>query len=103
MLQALLDLVAHRRRSGGGERGDGRVAELLADLAEAQVVGAEVVAPGGDAVGLVHHEQRDVQGGEPLHGFGLGQLLGREEEEGRLAPLGGFPGGVAPRNRCGRS
>ena len=92
--QALLDFVAHRGRGGGGEADDGRVAQLPADLAEAQVVGAEVVAPRGDAVRLVHHEQRDVQGREPLHGFGLGQLLGRQEDEDGVAAFGGFPGGV---------
>jgi hypothetical protein len=34
------------------------VAELLDDLAEPQVIRAEVVPPRGDAVRLVDHEQR---------------------------------------------
>ncbi|MCY1237797.1 hypothetical protein D9M72_505060 [compost metagenome] len=34
-VQALLDLLAHRRRSSGGKADDGRVAQLRADLAEA--------------------------------------------------------------------
>ena len=57
-LQPLDDLGAHRRGGGRGEREHGRVAELLDDAAEAQVVGPEVVAPGGDAVRLVDDEQR---------------------------------------------
>ena len=93
-VQALLDFVADRGRGGGGEADDRRVAQLPADLAQAQVVGPEVVAPGGDAVGLVHHEQRDVQGREPVHGFGLGQLFRGQEEEHGVAALGGFPGVV---------
>ena len=56
--EPLDDLGADRRGGGGGERQHGRVAELLDDAAQPQVVGAEVVAPRGDAVRLVDDEQR---------------------------------------------
>ena len=49
---------AWRRRGGGGE--DRARLQAARDLAELEVLGAEVVPPLADAVGLVHDEQADV-------------------------------------------
>ena len=88
------DLLAHRGRGGGCQRSGGRVAQALADLAEPEVVGPEIVAPGGDAVGLVHHEQGDVQRRDPFHRACLGELFRGEEEERRLAAFHRPPGAL---------
>ena len=53
------DLLRDLRRRGRGAGHRRRVAELADDRGEAQVVGAEVVAPLGHAVRLVDDEQRD--------------------------------------------
>src|SRR3954449_7465165 len=65
---------------GGGVE-DGRVAQLLDDAAETQVVGAEVVAPRGDAVRLVDDEQSRGGVADHVDDLGLGELLGGEEHE----------------------
>ena len=59
-LEALRDLDRdrHRRRRRAGHHR--RPAEPLGDLRQPQVVGAEVVAPLGDAVGLVDRQQVDL-------------------------------------------
>ena len=79
--EPLGDLVAHRRRGGGGEREDRRAAERLGRRAQPQVVGPEVVAPLGDAVRLVDHEQRGPRDRELVEHVVVGELLGREEDE----------------------
>ena len=48
---------AHVRRGGGRESDGLRTADALAEGFQSQVVGAEVVAPRRDAVGLVHGEE----------------------------------------------
>ena len=67
-----------RCRSEGEHRG---VAELLDDAAQPQVVGAEVVAPGRDAVRLVDDEQSRARVVDGVDDLGLGELLGCEEDE----------------------
>ncbi|MDT4848206.1 hypothetical protein FQZ97_822920 [compost metagenome] len=47
----------HRRRRGGGQQQHLGNAELALVLGQLEVVGTEVVAPFGDAVRLVHHQQ----------------------------------------------
>jgi len=88
-VQPLTDVVADRRRGGGGHRDGAVLAELVEEIAEAEVVRAEVVAPGGDAVRLVDGHQARAQGRHPLQHLGVGQLLGREEQE--LDRAGGDP------------
>ena len=51
--------LGHARRGGRGGGHHGRAPERGDRVVQAQVVGAEVVAPLGDAVGLVDDEQRD--------------------------------------------
>jgi hypothetical protein len=80
-LESLDDLGAHRRRGGGGEREHRRVAQLLDDAAEPEVVGPEVVPPGRDAVGLVDDEHRGLRVPHGVDHLRLGQLLGRQEDE----------------------
>ena len=61
-LQQGFDVPPHRRRGRGGERPhgrpDGQGAHQLRDF---QIAGPEVLAPLGDAVGLVHRHQGDGQ------------------------------------------
>lgn len=67
-------------------RGDhGGVAEGVDGRPELQVVGTEIVAPLRDAVGFVHHEQARAGRLHLVHRLGVGQLLGRNEEELELA------------------
>ncbi|MNQ75308.1 hypothetical protein D3C85_900950 [compost metagenome] len=49
----------HRRRGGGGEQQHLGNAELALVVGQLEVVGTEVVAPLGDAVGFVDHQQGD--------------------------------------------
>ena len=53
--------------SGGGRQGQhGRPAQVVDGMAQGQEIGAEVMAPLADAVGLVHHEQTDGPAPEQL-------------------------------------
>ena len=81
-----------------------------AAAAEAQVVGPEVVAPLGDAVRLVDHQQRRPGDRQLVQHVGVGELLGGEEEElerllGELGQrpraLGGGDMGVQLRGAAG--
>ena len=55
--EALDDLAADRGRGGRRQRQDRGTAEPLGERAQLQIIGAEVVAPLADAVGLVDDEQ----------------------------------------------
>ena len=57
------------------------------DAVEQQVVRAEVVAPLRDAVGLVHHQQRDADLPHPLHELLVLEALHRDVEQLRLSLL----------------
>ena len=78
------DLVAHDRRSGRGAGQHEAWTELGDEAADRQVVGAEVVAPLADAVGLVDRDERrpelehqgpEARVGEPLR-RDVGELEG---------------------------
>ena len=76
-----LDVVANGGSGGGGEGDGARGADALADLAETAVLGAEVVSPGGDAMGFVDDEEAGLH---LLHGAEEGgrvESLGRDVEE----------------------
>jgi len=66
---------------GGGESDDGSWPEGWKVLAEGAVVGAEVVAPGGDAVGLVNGDENGFALGEHLGEARDSHALGGDEEE----------------------
>jgi hypothetical protein len=57
------DVELHARRRRRGEREERERGELLLEVAEFRVGGAEVVAPRGDAVRLVDHDARLRGGG----------------------------------------
>jgi hypothetical protein len=78
------DLLADVRRGGGGHRHHRRMSETLDDLPEPLIVGAEVVPPGGDAVGLVDRDQRRSGLHEPFDDVGLGELFRGQEHERRV-------------------
>ena len=75
------DVLLDGGRRGGGEGDDGRGAEGGEVFAEGAVVGAEVVAPGADAVGFVDGDEGGLAAGEHLGEAGDAQALGRDEEE----------------------
>ena len=63
--QAGGDVVSHRGRGGGGEGRDRRAAAGLDGAVQETVVGSEVVAPAGDAVGLVDDQPADAEALQP--------------------------------------
>ena len=75
------DVLLHGGRGGGGEGDDGRGAQQGQVFAEGAIVGAEVVAPCGDAVGFVDGDERGLAAGEHLGEAGDAQALGCDEEE----------------------
>ena len=79
--------VAHVGRRGRGERDRRAAAEPLAHLRDAQIAGAEVVAPFADAVRLVHREQRYAELAQPLGRAADVESLGRDVEQLDLAAL----------------
>jgi hypothetical protein len=85
--EAFDDVGAHGAGAGGCERDHGRVPEALDDLVETEVVGAEVVPPRRDAVGLVDREERDSPSGQSVDDRVLGELLGGQEHEAGLPAL----------------
>ncbi len=78
--QPLDDLRPDGRRGSRRQRQDGGMPEALDDGAEPQVVGAEVVPPRRDAVGLVYDEQRRPRRRQLVEDLLLGELLGGEED-----------------------
>ncbi len=79
------DLAPGALVGGGGERDARHVGEALAQHAELQVLGAEIVAPLRHAVRLVDREQRDLDALELRQRARLQQALGRDVEEIQLA------------------
>jgi hypothetical protein len=93
--EALGDLAADGRGRGGGQGQRPRPPQGLQHRPQPSVLGPEVVAPGADAVGLVHHQQRRLGGDDMVEGVGVGQLLGGQEQELQVA-LGEVLDGLAP-------
>ena len=99
-MQPLDDVGAHGGSGRGGQRQHDRVAEGVDDVAEAAVVGPEVVAPLAHAVGLVDDEQRRLGADQGLEGVLAGELLGGQEHELEVArpqAANACAGGVADR------
>ena len=93
------DDVALNSGGGSGGKGDNRGgAKLWEIVAEGAVIGAEIVAPGGDAVGFVDGDERWLAAGEHLGKAGDAHALGRDEEELEIAVevvAAGLAGGLA--------
>ena len=77
---------ADARGGGGGERHEGDFGQFLAQRAEGQVVGPELVSPLGDAVRLVHRHEADPEAAEEAREAGQGDALGRDVEQLEVAP-----------------
>ena len=89
-LEVLAEIGDHVRLRGRGETSDPRrrVREALADEPrDVQVVGAEVVAPLRQAMGLVEHPGRDLPAGERGGEAPVPELLRGHEHDARLAEL----------------
>ncbi len=84
------DVVGHRRRRGRGESHRRLRPHLPGGVGEEEVVGAEVVAPLGDAVRLVDDEQPDLDLPDELREARRGKALGGDVEQPDLAR--GSPG-----------
>jgi hypothetical protein len=76
------DVPSHERIRGRRERERARLAEALTYASQYEVVGAEVVAPLGDAVRLVDHEQPHPRGAQPIDEARVREALGRHIQQG---------------------
>ena len=65
----------------------GRIAERARDLLQAQIFGAEIMAPLRDAMGLVDRDEIDAILAEPLQRLVARQALGRDIEQAQRAIL----------------
>ena len=84
--QVLHDVGLHLGRRRGGERDDRNiVADEIEHLADAAVLGAEIVTPLRNAVGFVDGDEGDLGFPEKLDVLFLGERFGRYEEQFGLA------------------
>ena len=79
-LQLLDDVQAHPFRGRGRQRHHGGRGELAAQPSEVAVVGAKIVPPLGDTVGLVHGNQADLETPQEAQEARCGQPLRRKVE-----------------------
>ena len=93
------DVGLHPRRRGGGERDDRRRPQRRQPLPEQPVVGAEIVSPLRDAVGLVDRHQRQRALRQHLGEARHAQPLGCDEEEVETARRGRRGRPLATRRR----
>ncbi len=84
-VEVLEDVLLHLLGGRGGERDHRHSLDLIEDGAQAAVLGAEVVAPLADAVGLVDGEEADLDVPEELRVLLLGQALGGHVQDLRAA------------------
>ncbi len=83
--EPLDDLAPRRRVGGGGQRQARHAGVALAQEAELEVLGAEVVPPLGHAMRLVDREQGETRAVEELEEAGRHQPLRRDVEQIELA------------------
>ncbi len=88
-LQPVQHVAAGSLVGGGGERHHGHLGEPLLEPAERRVFRPKIVAPLGDAVGLVDGEQAEWQLRQPIHELVLQQALGGDVEQLDLAATHG--------------
>ncbi len=79
------DVILHARRGSGGEGERDRGLKIAAGFGEAQVVGAEVVAPLGEAVHFVDAEEAQWHTGEGVAERFAADSFGRGEDDLVLA------------------
>ena len=82
--QPALDVDRDLRGGGGGESDRRLGPDRGGGVGQREVVGPEVMAPLGDAVGLVDDEQPDVQVAQRAHEAAGGEPLGRHVEQADL-------------------
>ena len=75
------DVLPHLGRGAAGERDGRRPPEAVARGAERAVARPEIVAPFGDAVGLVHREERGTEARSPQLRREPGEPLGRDVQQ----------------------
>ena len=97
------DVGLDGRRGRRGQREHRRIAEIGAQHRQAQVVRAEVVAPGADAVGLVHGQQRHPDAGAAPPGTARWRGARGRRRAGRSRPARALAGRRRPRRAPGSS
>jgi len=86
--ELLDDVVADPLGGAGGESGYRTVRKKFAQPAKLAILGAEIVSPFGDAMGLIDREERDGHAAEPGGSAVEGDAFGREIEEAIVALAG---------------
>ena len=86
--ELLDDIVADALSRAGGEGDDGEVRKKFAEAAKLAVLGAEVVAPFGDAMGFVDGEEGNRHAAEPGGRAVEGDAFGRKIEKAVVALAG---------------
>ena len=80
-VQLLDDVAAHRVGGRGGQGDRRRIAQHAAELAQPRVVGAEIVPPLADAVGLVHGQELQAHGPDRLEKPRAAEPLGHDVDQ----------------------
>ena len=101
-IEQLLDDLSLGFRVRRRGKGRDRHAQRLPQFPDAQVVGAEVMAPLADAMGLVHRDEADTDPPQHGHRGAGGKPLGREVEQLQIARLERGPDGVVLFRRVAR-
>jgi hypothetical protein len=84
-LELLDDVGADVGRGRGRQRDRLRAADALAERLQTKVVGTKIVTPRGDAVRLVHGEERNLQALQGLDEVVAAEALGRDVEQLEVA------------------
>ena len=82
--EGLANIPRHLRRRRGREREHGPQRQLLRDAREAQIFGAEIVAPLRNAVRLINRQQRDFHPPNPIQKRLARKPLGRDVKQLQL-------------------
>ena len=75
------DIALHLRGGRGGEGDDGRVTDLVDEVADPPVFRTEIVSPFRDTVGLIYRIERNLDFLEQLDVLLLGEGLGRHVQQ----------------------
>ncbi len=91
--QTELDVLRHPRRGGRRQRQNRHRREELPNFGNSEVRRAEIIAPLGNAVRLIHRQQGDLHRLQTLPEVSGRQAFGRDVEEFHLAGLRFVQGG----------